>query len=294
MEGMTTEALTAAVGPETIATSAPLTPPTVSLLTSAQTIIETDENWTRGISLQLEGCGNAHAWEPCNLANDIKCLDPNAGSLTYHPYMIYSTNQCNTWGLGRAPEAEERSARNKRQFLAAESYVIEKELWEGQMGVLNPDAINPKIQSPTATTLTSGPITVVQALAAIEDALGDCSQGGRAMIHMRPGMLVRLLADGGSGLARREGNYYLSPMDNIIVPGRGYNGGAPDGTPATADAEWIFATGMVSVRRGAIQTIDTNVDTIDRATNTHVIFAERWALASFDSTCCHLAVQVAR
>lgn len=287
-------ALTAAAGPAEIAATPPLTPPTVSLLTSSQTVIEPDENWTRGISMKLEGCGSAHGWDPCNIANDTKCLDPNAGSLDFHPYMVYSTNQCNTWGLGRALEATERSARSVRQLLAAESYVIEQELWGNGLGTTNPDLVNPKIQSPTATTLTTGPITIVQALAAIEDALGDCGKGGRYMIHMRPGMLVRLLADGGGELARREGNYYLSPMDNIIVPGRGYNGGAPGGAPATADAEWIYATSMVSVRRGPIHTIDQIVETVDRKTNTHVILNERWVLAAFDPTCCHLALQVAR
>lgn len=288
------DALVAASGlPKVEPATAPLTPPTVSLLTAAQIVIEPDDAWTHGIDFKLEGCGDPHVWDPCNVEDNVKCLTQNAGTSLFHPYMIYSTNECNTWGLGRALESQERSNRLTRQLLASESFIIEQELWSNTVGDLNTDFANPKIQSNTADILTSAPTDILVAFAVIEDALGDCSKGGRSMIHMRPYSFTRLVTRSG-GAIRREGNYWLTPMDNILVPGRGYNGGAPDGSPATTGDEWIYATGMVSVRRSAILSIDENKETIDRSTNTHIILQERWALASFDPSCCLLAANVTR
>jgi hypothetical protein len=89
-------------------------------------------------------------------------------------------------------------------------------------------------------------------------------------------------------VTRREGNLLLTNMDTIVVPGNGY--GAVEGTPGSNQAPdlppatlEIYATGITDVRLGEIVAIpDDFHQSIDRSTNTVMLRAERYALASWD------------
>lgn len=273
-----------------------LTAPEVSLLTAAQFVPESKDDagvarWEGGFEVRLEGCGCAHAWDMrCGNATP-KCEDPSPGIRRYEPFAIYSTDTCSTWGASRRGEVKDRIDRARRAQTAALSWVIERELWEDSLGLGNP-----RIQDPSATVLTTSPADIITALALIEDAIGDCYRGAGVMIHMRPYLFTKLSAIH-SNLRFINGRW-VTPMGTIIVPGRGYNGGAPDGTPATAAAEWMYATPIVQYRLGEELVIPENVDdlsgTVKRDTNDLTVLVERTAAVSFDPSCCLLAAQVSR
>jgi hypothetical protein len=271
-------------GPATPLQASPLTPPTVSLLTSAQIVIEESNRWENGFEIKGEGCGNALAHDDCGTV--AKCAFPSSGLLNkFIPYTVYSSDQCSTWGIGRDGEIDERASRLLRNLAASESFVLEQELWSDTLGLSNP-----KIASSSAITYATA-LPVSKAIAQMSDAAGDLARGGRIMFHMRPYQLFALVE---ARLARREGNVWLTPLDDIIVPGRGYAGTGPAGQVPTASEEWIYATGIVQIRRGEILEIKDKTSVINRQTNDVVLLSERKAIASFDPNCVHIAAKVTR
>lgn len=269
------------LAPTALVNARPLQPPRISLLSSAILVDESDDRWDAGFALNPEGCGEAGVSAVCS--SDARtapegCTD----NLEFETFGVWASDKAGGFNFGH----RDFQARATRKLLAVESKLIESELWSGGMGLTNP-----KIQSTAATTISGGPRPPVATLSRLEDALAECSGGIRSMIHVRPGVVVQWLQ---FGIVRREGDVYLSPMDNIVVPGRGYTGGPPAGGAAGA-TDWIYTTSLVEVRRGPIQVFP---DSVSQATvmarNEITYWAERVVSAAFDPNCCRLAIEMTR
>ena len=92
----------------------------------------------------------------------------------------------------------------------------------------------------------------------------------------------------------RDGQVLTTKRGTLVVPGAGYTGAGPVGTPALpADGSevWLYATGMVEVRLGPIDLFPTDASALDRDTNTLTAWAVRPAAAAFDP-CAHFAVRM--
>lgn len=268
-----------------------LTPPRVSLLTSAEVITDESSRWMAGYSYSPEGCGNAFLETICPSVTVIKEQCANPGIVQFQPYVLYAADKCSAW----SHQERDFYGRAERKLLAAQSYWIEHEFMLDTLGLGNSP-----VASPLATTITAGAVPPYVALAALEDSIGDCSQGGRMMIHVRPGILSILASD---GHIRREGNLWLTASDNIVVVGRGYPGTGPNGQPITGSSEWIYATSMVQIRLGNLvytpskdtsRPMDIPQEAINRRTNDIVVVAERIVSTAYDPTCCVLAAETQR
>jgi hypothetical protein len=279
--------------PSQVIAAPQLTPPRVSLLTAAD-IITDSGRWEAGYGYSPEGCGEGGIGLICPAAGTIKEACPNPTVVEFTPYYVYAADKCSGWSF----RERDFYGRAKRKLDVVTSWYLENELMTDSLGLNNYPII-----SPSAVSVTAGAVSPVNALAALEGAIADCSRGtGRMMIHVRPEILV-LLAHGGE--IRREGNVWLTPLDNIVVPGRGYPGTGPNGEPIGA-SEWIYATSMVQIRRGVVVlTPDQESATeenpqgipaaaIDRRHNDITVIAERIVSAAWDPTCCHLAAEVTR
>jgi hypothetical protein len=289
-------------GPTGVEQGPRLTPPTISLLTSSQ-IVETgsDERWYSGFEYVSDGCGKdgSSMFKVCHTSAERKGYCRKNGISTFSPYVVFGSATCSTWDL----DSDENGSKNagfsefqdlaRRRLLSGESFWLEKMLW-------GPDAdiqtevqglLNPHLASASASEVTGGGTDSVRAFAALEDALGDCLRGSRGMIHMRPGMLTRLVS---GNVVRREGNVWLTATDNIVVPGRGYSGKGPAGQ-VVSGTEWMYASSMVQIRRGPLVNIpETIEEAIDRATNDVSAIVERTVHAALDPECCVLAAEVIR
>lgn len=148
---------------------------------------------------------------------------------------------------------------------------------EGEIRWLAQDGVATELETGTATPLT-------EALTRLQQALADCG-GGRGMIHAT----VRTAALwAGLGLLRREGGVLLDIFDNLVVPGVGYPGSAPDGTvDATGDTAWAYATGIVETRLGPVE-VNGGVD--PTVNDVHVV-AQQPGMAYWDG-CCHVGINV--
>jgi hypothetical protein len=268
-----------------------LTPPRVSLITAADIVpVEGNERWYQAFDIFTDGCDedSINVYEVCPPADaDPKAVTNAFGTTShYQPYVIYSMVRCSTLGSG----AIQFFDRAQRRLLTNEAKVLEEILWTGafdgtdltDVGTVNPFlADNP-------TSVDTGSRSAKNALARLDQAIADCSSN-RGMIHVRPVVLGQLLE---AMVVRREGNVYLSPMDNIVVPGRGYPGTGP-ASQAVGATEWMYGhPGIVQVRRGPIVRLgeDDLSSQVDRYVNDKFAIVERVAHVAFD-TCCYFTIE---
>ena len=282
--------------------------PTVSLLTLAERIVETDDHWLNGIQYRRERCGVGAAL-PVGCADAVeypytpepysptKPVEADSQTVETDPFLVYTGDECSTFGFS----ANDYQGRARRELAAVESWQAEYEFWTGTQaqagaiaGVDYPnDQWLAQVQtveilnaSDTADPNTATAVPPVNAAGLLQDALGDC-RGGRGMIHVPSGGFPFLVA---TGQARREQGRWVDPQDNIIVPWNGYPGTSPDGSPPPDGATWVYATGLVTWRATEPVVVpDTFGEALDRTYNLVTYRAERYFLIDWDR-CCHYAI----
>jgi len=285
--------ITAAPGFVTVP-APPLLPPRISLLTSADIINETTPRW--------EG-GHAYLPETCDLAGiDTICPPPDQygvaastpAQVEVSPFFIYAIDRSSTFNR----LTRDFYGRAQRNLIASEAYLLERELMENSLGISgNLSILDPAV---TKTTVTTGPTEPHMALSMLEQAASQIL-GERILIHIRPRLLAHLVNE---NVCRREGNVWFTPMDSIIVPGRGYSGVGPNGEPVSEGSEWMYATGRVEIRRGPIVFLPEQLpataenpfgipqSAVNRQTNDIAIAAQRIVSVSFNPQCGVFAAEV--
>lgn len=275
-----------------IVTAAPLLPPRISLVSAATLIDAGDERWGNGIVWEPEGCGdNTGVFDPaCPTGTQTKEVDATCVEACAGGFVIWAAKTRSTFDLREKGSGDDLKAQIERKLLACESKLIEGELYTNSLGLCTT-----AIASTGAEDVSAGtPSRPEVALAVLEQNLAEASCGQRAMIHVTPYMINRIIALGGFGLLTLDGNTWVTPMGNVVVPGRGYDGRAPDGTAATSDSEYMYATSWIALRRGALQTYPRNLsEAVARSTNDVLFYSERLAVGQWDP-CLHFAIEVDR
>lgn len=257
-----------------------------------------DDRWLNGFAYAPENCAGAGAGEACNPDDVEKSVPTNLDEVAFIPFVVYAGDRCSPFELGR-----DWPGRARRLLEASEQYQIEAEFWSGAIaqnhnaGLAGDDPdrwpnryLADNSQADVLNVApTFGSMDATNALACLERALGECGQGQRGMIHATREVVTIWTA---RNLITREGNLLVSPNDNIVVPGTGYDGSGPDGQPGVDGRIWAYATDMVTVRRGPVLTLPTDIrEALDRSDNTVTYWAERLAAATFDG-CCHAAIAI--
>lgn len=286
-----------------------LLPNRISLLTSATQVVESDERWTAGYSFLPEGCAPGDIYPTCQVPSAEKttwttpmvpgATIPEVRIVEVTPFVVYTSYTTSTYSLKNSRDVDRLFQRLDERLAILTPYFMEQQLWHDSAGLGNP-----KIADPSATTIWDSifPLQPGPAVAELEDVLASCNVGGNAAIHMRPSMLDYLVF---SQMVRRVGNVWLTPMDTLVIPGRGYDGTGPNGEDGI-DTDWMFTTPQVSYRLGPIvhipefgatSTEEAKLNVLrqatTRGTNDITVYAERYVSATFDPTCCRYAVQVA-
>lgn len=194
--------------------------------------------------------------------------------------------------------SEERA---RRHLELTQSWQLAREFWDGVASrAASPDLPNDYLaKGGSATVLGSGPVPLANALAWLEDALGDCLHGQQGMIHASP--YTAAMWDNAGLVRRAEGSpVWLTPNDHILVVDAGYSGSAPDADAGDAPippaditaAANVYGTGIVYHLLGNVRRVAGEARwEIDRATNSQVTRVERAAAAMW-SGCCHLTIEV--
>lgn len=255
----------------------PLTAPRVSLISSALTGVPpvvngSSERWYGRLAIQnISAVDSTGLFPICPTDEETKDAQNRLGATDFFPFVVYASDACSTiTGVKR------ENAKTKLDVI--ESWWLEREFWEGSLGLGNPSLVG----SNSDILGTSEDIKTGFGL--IDAAIATSGHDGRGMIHLDP---VTFDALQGYGLFRREGNVWLSPLDNYVVPGHGYTGNGPNPggganeNAATDTVRWIFGhPGMVVVYRGPViftppETDGPDKEAIDRSTNDIVVYAER-------------------
>lgn len=283
-----------------------LLPNRISLLTSATQIVEPDTRWTAGYAFLPEGCAPGDIYPMCEVPSAEKTAyttplneDGTAQIIEVTPFVVYTSYTTSTYSLKNSRDVDRLFKRLDERLAIVTPYLLEQQLWDDSAGLGNPH-----LADPATTTIwpAISPLSVGPAVAELEDALSTCNVGGNAMMHMRPSLLDYLVF---SQMVRRVGNVWLTPMDTIVVPGRGYPGTGPNGEDGV-DVDWIFTSAPVSYRLGPIVHIpefgassdeEAKINVLrqatTRGTNDITVYAERYVSATFDPTCCRYAARVA-
>lgn len=277
-----------------------LTPPRISLLSAANIVpvpLATNEDpakprrWESGFTVDSYGgetttvsgntTNNSSVYVYCSPDPAIVKTAKHGGQvLSYTPFVISTSETSSTW-----PNRRDIYERATKKLVLAESTILEKELWTSTLG--NPSLTTwtdsaGNVNTPTTIAL-AGSQDAAQGLSVLDQAIASCTSG-RGMIHIRPILLQQLLL---ANVVRREGNVYLSPMDNIVVPGRGYPGTGP-AAQAVGATEWMYASvGIVEIRHSEIvwtPPVGNLAQAVTRTTNDYTVWAERVTHAALDYT----------
>lgn len=272
-------------------TTPPQLPPRVSLLTSADLVTDTSR-WEGGHAYNPETCTLAFRDTICPTPGQYGNVAATGNQVEITPFFIYATDKSSTFNR----KTRDFYSRAQRNLLASEAQIIEQEFMSNTLGTANPYVLNPAISK---TVVTTQPLAPWHALAEVEQAASQIV-GERIMIHVRPHILVMLA---GATLIRREGNVWLTPMDSIIVPGRGYPGTGPAGQ-AIGSSEWMYATSRIEIRRGPIEFLPEPIEAtednpygvpaagINRSTNDIIVTAQRIVSVGWNPNCGVIAAQV--
>ncbi len=262
-------------------------PPFHSLVRAAVTNLDGEPGWERGLTYAPETLGGYNALAACSAETVEHPLDDPPGVIDYEPWLLQVEHPCRsmTGYDGPAIDAELRRALD-----ATESYAIARELWLGEVTRAvetagDRDRRNLSLTDGPEVLNAGDPLSPRRALGLLQQALGDSLRGGRAIIHTAREVEPELRD------LTREGNLLTTRLGNLVVADAGYPGTPPDGEVAAPGVGWLYGTGMVVVRRGAVRVDGPEAEVIDTQTNTPLRRIDRPVAATFDKTA-HYAVAV--
>lgn len=281
-----------------IVDSPQVTPLPYGLWDAAQTPTANGPHWQQGITWS-ERCPNgATTYDECltETGGGTPPSGPSAKAATFGqqtrgatPFTVYAQFDCATVGLNDAASvASDALAR-------VEAAQLEAAFWTGSAG--GADVVFPHLAADAevldgqdtilqtvASPIVTGGADIATALGELEQTLADCYTG-QGVIHVPRSALPTLAA---WSLARVDGGRLVTPAGNVLAAGS-YPGTGPDGSAPAAGTTWIYATGAVWGYRSEPR-VSQPRESLDRATNTFRMIAERTYVLAFD--CCLLAAHV--
>src|SRR5262245_37287252 len=182
------------------------------------------------------------------------------------PFTVYQFLTCRTVG-----EIDTFDARARKALELSEG--MSCELAFQQMALVGATDVTP----------AGNPVDIVDGLAILEQSINRTYMG-QAVIHMGRAAATRLAS---RAAVLRIGNHLETVLGSLVVAGAGYDLQAGPSAPA-ATAEWMWATGAVTLRRSDITLVEPVLD--NPYTNQFATLAERSYIGSIE--CLAQAVEV--
>lgn len=260
--------------------------------------------WTSGIAWNPTSCQQSEAWaQSCDHAvGDSKVRGAPLGTVKVDPLWIYTPLEC---ALTQAVTEDALDTDAEALTEAHTAFHLARALWLGTG--YSSGSPTPTLRNSAEEVTPAGPMDLEDAFALLIHEVSECSDGGRATLHVPEVAIPSALgADTGGRLIERRGDIYYGPMDALVSPGPGYPSGISSAGPGGFGPEttannfkgsavnelWIYATGTVEYALGAIrQPTDAQARHHVRR-NIFESLAERQAIVRFDP-CCTFAARVA-
>lgn len=254
------------------------------ILSPAVTVIEdTTDSWIGNFVHEVPDSGIT-ARNRFIMGGDLSVLDSVSVPVTgnpfqgYYPFDIETTFKSSTFGV--TPEWVEAQAVLALDIVAQKA--IEHEFWTGALAKqLTEPNNNRYLASSAAIDVTPTPGTGIRtrhAQALLEQALGDATVGSAGTIHAPRAVASALhLNKGGQ-------DTLLTKLGNTVVAGSGYTKTGPNGSAVTGQLMWMYATGPVTVRIGAVSVVPGNrTQAADISQNTLEWYANRPAAVTWST-----------
>lgn len=200
-------------------------------------------------------------------------------------FTIGASIECST--MGGQTDLSRWNAEARAELERVRWTRIGHELWTGGKA-----ADHQHLASEEAEVLSLQPVSVVEAVAALEDAMGGCQTGQPDLIHV-PRKATAYLANAGVVMDPVASSGRLFTHNgSLVIADRGYPGTGPEGQAPTASVVWAYATGIISARLGQITDRAREIEeAVDAETNDMRVAAEQAVAAGW--LCCHYAIPIA-
>lgn len=195
------------------------------------------------------------------------------------PFAVMTSYTCGS--LGFSFDEIEQRVRTRMDLRAQRA--VERRVWQGSTGTLG------TIPGLFANApIVGNAACPVEAMEMLEQTLADNGVLD-GIIHARPGMAPHL--DNNHQIYEVNSRVRRTTLNTKLVFGQGYGGSGPTGQAATADSEWMYASGRVLI--WATDTMVSNVGWgLNRTTNQISALGERIFAVAIE--CGVWAVQVTR
>lgn len=285
-------------GPRLPILAPPLIPPTVSLVECAYgpdaaeyRLVGKDPGtdrirWGNGMEFEsLCGTGDATAYNSCSTG---PFAEGTGGSrVDIDAFAVVVSDTCSTLGFTYADYV----ARALQKHRAKESFIIAGEFWTG---ALSPSTFHLAAGGNVTDINPGASVTASEAVALMDQELGECLQGAKGMIFCSPRVFLNLFLNG--GLYRPPGSRQVyTHMDTPIVPDAGFPGTDPNGGMESLTVEWMYGTAPAKIYRSSPKVYPNEGDpmwqAVARDRNTVTFRAESLAAVVVDP-CCLLGITV--
>lgn len=285
-----------------VITAPPARPPLYGFLPALRDSTADDPGFRMGLLGEFawlpEACGSGGAFAVgCAPGNTALVIPASPGTVLGHGWVVWAGDKCSTFGTRH----RDWEGLARRRLSATESFYIAQETWKGTIATAQAYNNRP-LASPLSDTLTNGPAAVVNALAALEQAVATSNHGSPGLIHCTVQVLTHLVSH---YAVVKSGNLWITATGNVVVADAGYDGSGPDGQAASA-TQWMYGTSLMSVRLG-IPEVGSPISFttmreqgivnvpgrpyIDWNTNDEFVLAQRPVAVQWDH-CTHVAVEV--
>ena len=207
-----------------------------------------------------------------------RAVSPGVDRVLASPFAVYGEYQCNPVGRSDA-EAFDRA---RLHLVTGSGRAIERAIQFGEPGN------EPTLSSEAVDITTGGAVSTVEAVALLEQYLGE-NYGGVGVLHMDRRLATHAIAE---GLIFPEGDQLRTGLGTLVAAGAGYESqSGPDESPESPGdgSLWVYATGAVHGWRSAIVESQEGA-TFDRGNNTLTVIVERTYVIAWE--CVTAAIQV--
>lgn len=214
------------------------------------------QRWVQGFQFlrELAGPAAGYAWcQSAPMANEVNCVGPSVVSV-FEAIMLDDRSS-----IGFL--ASDAVDRVKRALLAHEGWRVENEWWTGALSPSNAHLTQEAPFYPVSEQASVGGDTAV----GLQDSLGLLEQAiashdaGLGVIHCTPFVFNAWATRGGipfryDGASPGTSARIWTPNGNLVIPGYGYPGTAPEDFPDDestqwSQTQWAYATDMVTLLR---------------------------------------------
>jgi len=202
------------------------------------------------------------------------------------PWTVTVYDKCSAFDdADVSADATDRQARALRLLEASRSWLIAREFWKGTIAQ-NFSLANTWLAKNDAVIMCAA-TTPILALGWLDELASIYRTDQQAFIHCNPRQLAQLV---GAYLVRREGNRWLTPMDNIVVADGGYTG-SMDGQ---SGLNWMVVTPPVTIdlRQPYVTPVDA-IEHFDRSVNDIVVWAYQEVIVQWEPQLLHGAAAIA-